>query len=240
MSDLIDHSLPPTVADILLYQTASGTIYEQMLAATADCHGAYARANRLDFRTFIGVRRGFHPWQATFNRIEMLRDLLDQGFRGWFVYLDADAVVVQSGFDLRRYLGKRSAAALIAAPGGSEHWNINAGIFFLNLGHALGRELAARWHQATHDQIDDALLWGSAEPWQPLPDGREFPDDQHLLQMEIRNDPDLDAALLREEGGLINYGDGRFIRQFLRLTGAPEQRLEQIRRTVELALDPPD
>jgi len=238
-NDLVDHNLPPTASDILLYQTASGTVYEQMLAATAGCHSAYARANRLDFRTFIGVRRGFHAWQATFNRIEMLHDLLNKGFRGWFVYFDADAVVVQPGFDLRRYLGKRSAAALIAAPGGPEHWNINAGIFFLNLGNALGRELAARWHRATHEQIDEALLQASIEPWQVLPDGRDFPDDQHLLQMEIRNDPELDAALLREEDGLINYGGGRFIRQFLRLSGAPEERLAHIRRMVELSAGSP-
>lgn len=234
--DLVDHGQPPTNADIVFYQTAAGAIYEEMLVATEGVHRAYARVNRLDYRAFIGVRRGFHPWQATFNRIEMLHDLLTQGFRGWFVYLDADAVVVQPGFDLRRYLGKRKAAALIAPPGGPEHWNINAGTLFLNLGHDLGREIAARWRRAAHDIISEELLRESVQPWQNLADGRHFPDDQHLLQMEIRNDPELDAALLVEAGGLINFEDGRFIRQYLRTMGTPQERLLAIRKAIA-ALD---
>ena len=166
----------------------------------------------------------------------MLHELLADGFRGWFVYLDADAVVRQSSFDLRRYLGKRQSAALIAAPGGPQHWDINAGIFFLNLGHDLGRVIAARWWQATHRAVSDEMLRASREPWQPLDDGRQFPDDQHLLQMELLRDKALAGALLRESSGLINLANGRFIRQFLRATGSPEDRLAAVRDAVMQAV----
>lgn len=236
MTDLISHTAPPSEADILFYQTAAGPIYEQMLAATEALHRAYCRANRLDYVTFTGVRRGYHPWQATFNRVEMLHDLLEDGFRGWFVYLDADAVVRQPGFDLRRYLGKRKNAALIAAPGGPEHWDINAGVFFLNLGHDLGQEIAARWWEATHRVVSDAILRTSREPWQELEDGRPFPDDQHLLQMALLRDEALAHALLIESGGLINLANGRFIRQFLRATGSSEDRLAALRAAVAEAV----
>lgn len=235
LADLVDHGLPPTDADILFYQTASGPIYEEMLRVTAPVHRDYCRANRADYVAFVGVRRGHHPWQATFNRIEALHDLLAADFRGWFVYVDADAVVCQPGFDLRRYLGKRAGAALIAAPAAgakSAHWDINAGILFLNLGHELGREIARRWHAATHAVVDDALLRDAIAPWQPLPDGRDFPDDQHLLQMELMRDPVLSAATLLETEGLFNRPSGRFIRQFTRKLGSPEERLALLRESV--------
>lgn len=232
MDDPVDHDAPPSVAPVLFYQTASGAFYEPMLAATEALHRAYCHANRLDYLGFVGIRRGFHAWQASFNRIEQLHDLLTAGFRGWFAYLDADAVICQPQFDLRRYLGKRHRCALIAAPGGDEPWNINNGIFFLNLGHALGRDLAARWHAAFHRVVSLDLLRQAAAPWPRLPDGREFPDDQHLLQMELIRDPALTDATLVERGGLINLARGRFIRQFLRTMGSPAERLEAIRATV--------
>jgi len=232
VSDLVRHDLPPTQAEILFYQTAAGPVYERMLDATEALHRAYCARNRLDYVAFKGVRRGFHPWQATFNRVEMVGDLLAADFRGWFVYLDADAVVRQPAFDLRRYLGKRAGAALIAAPGGPEHWNINAGILFLNLGHELGREMARRWHGAVHSVVTQEMLRESAAPWQPLPDGREFPDDQHLLQMALMRDKTLSDALLVDESGAINLGSGRFIRQFMRAIGSPEERLAMLHDSV--------
>ena len=238
MSDSVDPDALPSSRSILFYQTASGQMYEQMLKATEKLHRAYCAANGLDYVTFIGIRRGYHPWQATFNRIEMVGDLLDAGFRGWFVYVDADAVVVQTSFDLRRYLGKRENYALIAASAGDEVWQVNAGIFFLNFDHACGREIAARWRASAHAVICDAMLESAAEPWQRMPDGREFPDDQHLLHVELRGEPRLAAAVLSERSGLINLGGGRFIRQLIRLTGSPLERLQAIRRLVLERLGP--
>ena len=222
--------------NIILAQTAAGSIHEQMLAATAPLHRAYCEANDIDFRSFVGIRRGFYPWHACYNRIEMIRDLIDDGYRGWFIYLDADTVIRQADFELRRYLGKRLDRALIAARGrpNGGRWDINDGVFFLNLGDASGREIARRWHEAFHHNVGDELLERAVEPWQH-PDGGLLPDDQHLLQTVLRHWPGLDEALLREEDGLINYGGGRFIRQFVRLTGTPEERLALIRRTVELS-----
>jgi len=230
---LVDHAAPPCAEPVVFYQTAAGPFYEKMLAATEKLHRDYCEANSLDHVSFLGVRRGFYPWQATFNRIEYLHDLLEAGFGGWFVYLDADAVVCQPGFDLRRYLGKRKDCALIAAPGGQEKWNVNAGVFFLNLGHECGREIAARWHGAFHRAVTMEMLCEAAEPWQPLADGREFLDDQHLLQMELMREPRFTDATLIEAGGLINLETGRFIRQFLRTTGSAAERLAAIQATVE-------
>ncbi len=215
---------------MILAQTAAGPDYEAMLAATAPVHRAFCAANDIDFRSFVGVRRGYHPWQATLNRIEMLKDLLDAGWRGWFVYLDADALILQPEFDIRRFLGRREAYALVAAPGApdAERWAINIGVFFLNLGHELGREIAMRWWEITRQTLSEDMLRAAVEPWQALPDGRPFPDDQHLLQMVLMRNPHLLEALYLITDGVVRLGTGRFIRQYLRVLGSPAERLERI------------
>lgn len=223
-------AIPRHDGPILFVQTASGPIYEAMLAATDARHRAYCAANGIEFWSHIGLRRGFHPWQATFNRIPMLADMLEQGRRGWFVYVDADAVIRQLDFDLRRYLGKRQQHALIAAPGGEGDWNVNAGVFFLNLDDARGRAIAQRWIDAVDRAVPLEMLEATAEPWGRLPDGREFPDDQHLLQMILMTDDELRGGLLMEREPIFNYGNGRFIRQFVRATGDAEDRLDRMQR----------
>jgi hypothetical protein len=237
MDPLVDHAALPWAGPVVFMQTAAGPAYEAMLTATDAWHRAYCAAHALSFNHFVGIRRGVHAWQASFNRVEMLADLLDDDFAGWVAYLDADAVIRQPGFDLRRYLGKRYGAALIAAPGGPERWNINDGVFFLNLGHPHGRAIARRWRESVHDTISEALLRDSPLPWQVLPDGRAFPDDQHLLQMVLRDDHTLSAALLVERGGLINLSNGRFIRQFLRTDGTPGARRAELLATIAEARD---
>jgi hypothetical protein len=233
---IIDHSLPPTGKSVIFFQTAAGQPYEKMLEATDGLHRRYCLTNDADFRVSMAVRRGYYPWQATFNRIVELGELADKGFDGWFVYLDADAVIVQPQFDLRRYLGKRERAVLIAAPGGPEAWNINAGVFFLNMGHPLGKQLVLSWRQAFQQSVSDQLLAQSADPWQPLSDGRCFPDDQHLLQMELVANNAFVEALIRDESGLISGERGRWIKQFLRATGSATDRLMQVRDAAKSTL----
>ncbi|WP_442680575.1 hypothetical protein ACSBM8_05100 [Sphingomonas sp. ASY06-1R] len=232
VDELVDHDLPPAAGDILFYQTAAGSIYEQMVRATETLHRRYCAVNGLDYHTEFGVRRGRFPWQATFNRVEMLGDLLTANFRGWFVYLDADAVIHQLGFDLRRYLGKRKRCAMIAAPGGAERWNVNAGILFLNFDDPVGREIAVRWRNATHTVVSEQMLQAAATPWQPLPNGLEFPDDQHLLQMELLRDAELADRVLLEKSGLLSSSNGRFISQYMRVLGSPLDRLTLIQEAV--------
>ena len=231
----VDHDAPPWDGPVLMIQTAAGGGYEAMLAATEAHHRAYCAANRVDYHAWIGIRRGVHAWQASFNRVEMLADLLEQGFAGWVLYLDADAVIRQPGFDIRRYLGKRGGFALIAAPGGAGHWNINDGVFFLNLGHEAGRAIVRNWRDSAHANLSDEMLQAAVAPWQPLPDGRPFPDDQHLLQMLLMRDETLARTLLVEKGGLLNLAAGRFICQFMRVDGAVDDRLALIREAVATA-----
>lgn len=215
---------------IILAQSAVGPIYEAMLKAARPLHHMFCRRNAVEYRTYDMVMRGFHPWQACYNRILILKELEADGFRGWFMHLDADAVIRHPEFDIRRFLGKRSDYALIACPSapGVERWNVNDGVFFLNLGHEKGREIVQRWHDAFMTHLSDAMLLSAAEPWR-FPDGRPFPGDQHLLQMELLRNEHLSDALLLEDPLLMNHRGAKFIRQFLRAHGDPDQRLDWIR-----------
>jgi len=215
---------------ITMIQTACGPVYEAMLAAAEERHHAYCLANGAEFQTFIGVRRGFYPWHACYNRIVMLHDLLEAGFDGWAMYLDADAVIRQQDFDLRRFLGKREGYALIATLGTPDAppWAINDGVFFLNFAHPMGPEIVRRWYASFHANLTDKILAEAVAPWR-YRDGSPFPGDQHLLQMELKRDPELQAAVLHEDPRTMNHRGAKFIRQFLRSHGSPQERLAWIK-----------
>jgi hypothetical protein len=224
----MDPTLPTFEGAIILAQTAAGADYEAMLAATEARHRRYCEAHAIRFWSHVGLRRGHRPWHATFNRIDMLRDMLDAGWEGWFLYLDADTVIRQMDFDIRRYLGRRRRHAMIACTNGDADWAINAGVLFLNLGDESGRAIARRWAGRVDQVVTPELLEGSPEPWQPLADGRPFPDDQHLLQSILREEPALLAATLIERDPIFNLGSGRFIRQMIGEGGTPAERLAAI------------
>jgi len=219
---------------ITLIQTACGPAYEAMLAATDRAHRAYCEANDVRFWPVVGILRGSHPWQASFNRIEMLHELCEQGYRGWVMYLDADAVIRQADFDLRRFLGKRKDYGLVICSGHpeAEPWEVNDGVFFINLGTNAGRMIARRWHGLFRLNVTDQMLTEAVGPWQPLSDSRAFPDDQHLLQMVLRDNAHLMAETLLEDPLTMNHRGARFIRQFLRAHGSNEQRLAWIEEAV--------
>ena len=63
------------------------------------------------------------------------------GNRGWVVYLDADAYVADLGFDLVSYLGdKADVCAVFTRAGASpQWWDINDGVFLMNLGNPHAR-----------------------------------------------------------------------------------------------------
>jgi hypothetical protein len=82
------------------------------------------------------------------------------GFRGWIFYLDADAFVYDRNFDLAGYLDGYSDKALIASLGGTEpehSWDINTGVFLINLKHEKGRQLIEDWHADIMGTSDERL-----------------------------------------------------------------------------------
>jgi len=210
MSPGMSVSLGGQPLDIVFLQTADPYRYKRMLDATARTAIQYCERHGYAYESYVGIKRGYFPWHATFNRMFQLRELIDRGFRGWAVYLDADAYVNDLDFDLAAYLTARAnrAGIMTTIPGEPHPWCINAGVLLLNLGHAVGREIAELWLGRYLD-IDDADLRTMAI-WD---DGNS---DQSMLFEILHHNPHLRAAIEYDDGQFINAYQARFIRQLLR------------------------
>ncbi len=126
--------------NVLFLQTADAARYAPMLRLTGQTVQAYASRHGHSYNSFLGIKRGFHPWHAAYNRIEMLTSLMVEGYTGWAVYLDADSYIHGQDFDLRAYLAGKEHLALIAAPDLADPplwWRVNDGVFAINLGHPM-------------------------------------------------------------------------------------------------------
>jgi len=197
-------------SDVLLLQTSDPHVYFDMFCLSARTTREYCRRHAIAYQAFIGVKRGFHAWQATFNRIPLLHELAEGGFAGWVLYLDADAYVADLDFDLRAYLSDKAAFAAILTPitPGADWWDINAGVALFNLASADARWLVRRWHDAFMAIGDDALRADAR--WNLVR------NDQDLLHDLLRGNERLRPQVFLQSTELINADSSRFIRQVLR------------------------
>lgn len=195
--------------DVTFIQTAQGQAYKEMLDATSRTVIEFCNRHGHDYEIFVGLKRGVHSWQASFNRIPMLQELVDKGYRGWAIYLDADAYIHDLDFDLEAYLADKSErAGVMLSVGVEPKWDVNSGVVLLNLGHAHGREIVEKWN-ARLDMLSDGELAEMVD-W-PL----ELNDQTMLFDVLHRN-RHLRGAIHYESGELINHPYARFIRQVLR------------------------
>lgn len=213
---------------VTFIQTADAHRYSQMLDWSSRTVKSYVKLRGLRYEAFIGLKRGGHPWHATFNRIFMLEDLIERGVGGWVCYLDADAWLVDKDFDVVAYLADKSQFAAIFTPSGSSdhRWDVNAGVFFLNLDHPDGFFLAKRWHQAVLEQ------------WFRIGDVTDFPvggpDDQSLLHELLLAEVISPDSIHLASRDLINSQYASFIQQHLRADqNSFEERVAFIRDRTE-------
>jgi hypothetical protein len=210
---------------VIVMQTCDGPNYYPLLEEGRRANEAFALRNGYRYECFIGIKRGYFPWHACFNRIIMLQDMVRTGYRGWVFYLDADAYIYDQEFDLNQYLDHHADKALIAGMGGStgHRWDLNDGAFLINLGHGDGREIIGRWHDHFLATPDDALR--AAKNWE------DVPSDQPRLHEILRNEPRLLDALLIEDRGVFNDYNSSFVRQALRGNGMSiDERLALMHR----------
>jgi hypothetical protein len=221
---------------VVLIQSADADDSEMgaMLAQSSRTAAEYCRRHGYERREYIGVARGSHRWQATFNRILQIKALLDEGFRGWVFHLDADAVIVDLNFDLYRIIPLRPRGMVASASGASEHrWDINAGVFLINLGSTSGRTIARLWHDAFMSILDETLR--RAEGWD------DIRNDQWLLHDILEADPRLTRrAVHLAPKDILNDPCASFVRHFLRIYGTPSERLARMKAEADAALGSDD
>lgn len=195
---------------IILFQTADPIHYREMLAATSRTAIEFCRRHGHGYESYLGIKRGVWPWQASFNRIFQYKELMERGHRGWAVHLDADAYIHDLDFDLEAYLADKAdrAAVLIPVDETADPCHINSGVSLINLGHHLGRELVRNWMAALMDVSDERLA--ELEHWP------EDTNDQTMLHVILRDTARIREAVHFESPTLINSERARFIRQKLR------------------------
>lgn len=139
----------------LIFQAAIGPEFHDMLAATWLQHSAYAQRHGFDFWALDGWHGGAIGWA----RLRVMRQAFDLGYE-FVVYLDADAVIVDTAVDLRAALPADAHLGAIYydyrdVPGGQpDHWQIGV--------------LYARNTSMTRAFLD-TILQHEPAPYLPLP-----------------------------------------------------------------------
>lgn len=218
---------------VLFLQTSDPTLYAEMLSHSSRTVRAYCKRHGYDYRSYVGIKRGVWPWQATFNRLFLLCELVERGYRGWVVYMDADAFIVDQTFDLDRLLRDQSRRVAIMARVGQpqDWWDVNAGVLLFNLSRPAARDLVRHWKALFDDIPDEAVC--AAEDWSTSV------DDQGLLQGVLRQQPEIQDQIHFAPMEVINSPTASFIRQLIRLVDTDlGRRTALIRDEVAAILGP--
>jgi hypothetical protein len=199
---------------ITLLQTADPLFYYPMLQETSRTVRAYCALHGFRYEQYVGIKRGHMPWQASYNRIDMLKEMVDRGVKGWVLYLDADAFIQDFNFDLCRYFEERSHAAAIFAGYSTCDipYDINSGGFAINLSHPIGKGIVIDWHRAI--DVVSAEVFDGAVHWE-----HDLANDQHLLVCVIQRyleELRVSDSLIFERANQSYVNNGPFVSQFLR------------------------
>ncbi len=174
--------------EITMIQTADSDKYRDLLFASGGFNAIYCSRYKINYELYIGIKYGIYPHHATFNRIKMLRDSVRMGRKGWIFYLDADNLIQDKEFDFRSlfYRLESEGKAFLFYNHHSEDcsdfdfWNINSGIFAVNLGDSLARSIIDIWASLYEDFYNkenyrDFRRWGDCI------------NDQNSLQIILSN-----------------------------------------------------
>ena len=231
---------PESHQSLLILQTCDNRKYIRLLEQTARTVLKYIEGTSIKYDVFIGLKKGYHPHHAMFNRIYKLNEYIDAGLSGWILYMDADAYICDMSFNVTEYLADKGNYAFIVSKVSDDDecpsWNINDGVFFANLTHPVCRYVIKEWYKF-YDSIYHESDYANASRWD------DIINDQTSLH-DILQTPHLDEYIDSTNGNanLFNSADGRFIRQVLRddhqsaNDDSFDKRLAQLTREVDRAL----
>jgi len=217
---------------ITFLQTADAVTYRPMVELTSATVIEYCSRHDHSYELFLGLKHGYQPWHAALNRIPILKSYIASGYRGWIVYLDADAFVADMDFDLRAYLGDKEQYAIIAARSGKSPphwWDVNNGVFMINLGHPDVPAFVERVNERLGAISDDDLM--NEARWS------DVVDDQQLFHDTFKEMTDMEKSMYSDVDGFLNY-KGSFIPQYVRVEGSVETRVRILQKLVDNVLKP--
>jgi len=214
---------------LILLQTSDGFRYKKLLDISSSINQFYCNLRGYIYNSYIGIKRGSSSIHATYNRGYLLKELIDSGYDGWVLYVDADAFVYDLNFDAINYILECGDYDFIAAEASdqiSENWAINAGIFFINLGSNVGKSIVFNLVNV-YEAFVPKEYWDDPEAgWAP-----SGYDDQNLLYSVLAQVPGVLGRVKKVSGKEFNY-QGKHIRQILRVDGSIQEREVSMRDTI--------
>lgn len=215
---------------VLFMQTSDSNFYYEMLKCSSKTFRNYCFARGIFYEQYVGEKCQNMPWKAAYNRIYMLRSLLENNFSGWAFYLDADCYVKDPDFDVFKYLSDKGkyggifSGYLYGVP-----YNINSGGFAINFDHPIGRQIVSEYikeyEKLPKEDLDNAINWEV-----------DVPEDQYMLHVVLKKFVDqygLKDYILFEEPNKSYVNTGPFIAQNLRAHGNVASRSQAIKEIAD-------
>jgi hypothetical protein len=202
-----------------------------MWAAGSQTVRRYCTNRGFGYEAYIGIKSGYFPWHATYNRIFLFKELWDRKFRGWAIYIDADAVIANQDFDLRAFLQDKSEfAAVLTHTGAAQWWDVNIGVMMLNFAHPWTGQLVTKL-------VD--LFVSHCRPHLPTAkDSGDLPDDQSLFHYLLVENEHPARRHIFLDGGFFNFGSADmlaspplpFVQHVIQFHGSLEERTAAVAR----------
>jgi len=209
---------------IRIIQTADHTSgYKELMDVTREVNEAYCAKWGYDYKPYVGIKRGFHPWNATFNRIYLMEEECEKKEVDWVVYLDADCFVYNPDVRLEEIIFEEnnSQMGFIFCKGSSDAlYDINAGVFFMNVHNRFSSHVIRIWRDYYESILSEEILYKAVVPWSIHANGF-YVQDQTILEHIFRMYQTLGTLhmFLKTYNGVyqnrFNY-NGDFIRQLIR------------------------
>lgn len=218
--------------NILVLQTSDPISYIPILDASSIFNERYCDIRGFQYKKYVGIKRGIYPHHAMFNRIYLLKELVDANYGGWVLYVDADALIVDDStnliehFDVLRKQNKYAHFHSVESSD-NEFWNINDGVFAIDLGSKFGRALINTWYlfyETNYCEID----YESGMDWNSVI------NDQTSLHVILRA---LGEERVRDFCALDYFLQTKLCNQFIRSSASEMPAQESIQMRVKAIIE---
>lgn len=233
--DIKDFESAPNQSDqLIIWQSCDSEKYLPMLEITQKTVLEYCKKHKVKYDSYIGIKKGYHPIHAAYNRIYKLNELLDEGYDGWFLYMDTDAYICDINYNLLDYIKDKYNYSMIVTPVSdtAPYWDTNNGIFFINFKHPMSPLIIRKWkHYYDVNYSEDD--YKKANKWNMIL------NDQTTLNTILRIDLLEKYIYTKNTRQLFNSSSASVIKQVLR-SNAKENcfetlsdRIQRIRQHVD-------
>jgi len=168
---------------VTVVQTCDPYKYKDIFEVTRSHNEKVAKSIGMAYRGYVGIIRGCYAHHAAYNRTKILRDFVDDEYKGWIIYIDADSIIQNTSFDFIGNLSimRENKKILWMAHDSpqDDYLTFNDGIFGIDLGSSVSRAIIKVW--------DDIYgTYYSDEDYQKATSWDDIVNDQTALSLIFR------------------------------------------------------